>query len=350
MVLRVADNSRAVITLENVNMRGSAETTVQLGNNCQVILILKGMNTLTKEGILVPATSSLTIQGDGSLLVQNNRNYSVGIGANFNDAYGTIILDCEGTVSFRGSGDRVVCIGGGRSAGDGIRILRGTYDLNASGINIIGIGSANGDTRVNIEKEAFVSVHGEGNEVVLIGTISGHADVRSAGRVEISSGCERIAGIGSLNGTADVSFEGGSLRAAVNCDSGAAVGSFSGRASVRFRDTRVQVHGEGNRVVGFGSMFGSCETRVESGEIHGDLLAGERMLLGNRSSRFIVTGGNIQLFNDGYQVPVGPDGESLFFLNPEGDHFEQTYMGSRETWTYRADRNAEGYLGVYIPN
>ena len=44
---------------------------------------------------------------------------------------------------------------------------------------------------------------------------------------------------------------------------------------MRFRDTRVQVHGEGNRVVGFGSMFGSCETRVESGEIHGDLLAGE---------------------------------------------------------------------------
>ncbi|MCR5295970.1 MAG: EAL domain-containing protein [Clostridiales bacterium] len=349
MVLRVSDNARAEITLDNVSIRGAVETTIQLGNNSDVTLILKGMNTLTKEGILVPATASLTIRGDGNLLVLNNRNYSVGIGANFNDPYGTITLDCAGSVSVRSSGDRVVCLGGGRSAGSGIHLLRGNCNLNASGINVIGLGSASGDAVADVA-DASLTVHGEGNEVVLIGTVSGHAFIRSAGRVEVSSGCERITGIGTLNGTADVSFEGGSLQASVNCDSGAAVGTYGGTADVCFRNTRVRVHGEGNRVVGFGSLLGSCVTRVESGEIHGDLLAGERLLLGNPDSRFIVTGGNIQLYNDGEQSPVGPDGEPLFFLNPRNDHFEQTFSRGGETWTYRASRNAEGFLGVWIPS
>ena len=152
-----------------------------------------------------------------------------------------------------------------------------------------------------------------------------------------------------MSGTAEVLIRGGSINATVRCDTGAVLGTFNGEAKVICRDTAIRIHGEGNRIAGFGSLNGACDTRVESGEIRGELLAGERFLIGNNHSRFMVTGGNIQLFQEGENVPVSPCGAPLTFINPEGDHFEKTFSDRRATWTYKADRAEDGYLGVWIP-
>ena len=152
-----------------------------------------------------------------------------------------------------------------------------------------------------------------------------------------------------MSGAADVLVHGGRIIATVRCDSGAVIGTFNGEAKVVCRDTEIRIHGEGNRIAGFGSLNGACDTRVESGEIRGELLAGERLLIGNNHSRFMVTGGNFQLFPEGDAVPVSPCGAPLTFVNPEKDHFEQTFTDRRATWTYRADRSEDGFLGVWIP-
>ncbi len=348
MMLRIDDGATAVITLNQVNMKGAVEPAIQLGRNSRLTLILEGQNTLTKEGIRVPGSASLVIEGTGQLYVHNNRNYSVGIGANYNDPYGSITLNTTGTVSINSSGDKVVCIGGGRSAGDGIKFLQGNCSLSASGINVIGIGSSAGKADVEI-RDAGVSVHGEGNEVMLIGSVTGDARVRlSGGDLRLSSACERVTGLGTLAGTAQVQLENGTLSASINCDAGAIIGTFDGEAVVRCRGTRINLHGEGNRVAGFGSISGACDTRVDSGDIRGELLAGERLMLGNENSRFIVTGGNFQIFPDNSAGPVSPAGLPLFFLNPKEDHFERTFRDKRETWRYVADRDPDGHLGVYI--
>ena len=348
MVLRVDDNAEAVITLNQINMKGATETPIQLGKGSRVTLILEGQNTLTKEGIRVPASASLTIEGTGQLHIHNNRNYSVGIGANYNDPYGTIVLNSSGAVTIHSSGDKVVCIGGGRSAGNGIHILRGNCMLSASGINVVGIGSAGGKADIDIT-ETNLSVHGEGNEVLLIGSVTGDAHIRLSGNVQLSSACERVTGLGTLAGTADMLVEGGSVSAALNCDAGAIIGTFDGEATVRIRDTRIVLHGEGNRVAGFGSISGACDTRVESGDISGELLASERLMMGNANSRFVVTGGNFRIFPDVPTAPVSPAGQPLIFLNPKENHYERTFRDKRETWTYKADRNPDGHLGVYVP-
>ena len=348
MVLRIEENAEAVITLNQVNMKGATEPAIQLGRGSRVTLILENQNTLTKEGIRVPASASLTIEGTGQLHVHNNRNYSVGIGANYNDPYGSITLNTSGVISIHSSGDKVVCIGGGRSAGEGIRILRGSCNLSASGINIVGIGSTAGKADIEV-CDTSLSIHGEGNEVMLIGSGSGDAHIRLSGNIRLSSACERVTGLGTLTGTADVLLDGGYLSASINCDAGAIIGTFDGEAVVRCRDTRITLHGEGNRVAGFGSLSGACDTRVESGEVSGELWAGERLMLGNENSRFIVTGGNFRIFPDSSAAPVSPGGLPLSYLNPKEDHFEQTFRDRREVWTYRADRDTEGHLGVWIP-
>ena len=348
MILRIEDHSNAVITFSDINIRGVTEPTVVLGHSSQVTLLLSGQNTIKKEGIIVPPDASLVIRGEGSLHINNNRNYSAGIGGRYNDPYGTIILDVEGRISFSSAGDRVVCIGGGRSTGDGIRLVRGTYELSASGINVVCVGSSLGDTSVQIGKVSLTA-RGEGNEVLLIGSVSGNAKIVSSGNLNLAAASERATGIGSISGDADITFDSGTAFVSVNCDSGAAIGTFSGEYTLVSRNTLIRLHGEGNQIAGLGSLMGAGKTRIESGEIHGSLLAAEKMILGNEACRCVITGGNFHLSEDSSVTPVSPDGSPLVYLAPEEDHFEQACRDKCENWTYVADRNAEGTLGVFIP-
>jgi len=134
-----------------------------------------------------------------------------------------------------------------------------------------------------------------------------------------------------------------------HCDAGACIGTFSGEVTTHIRDTRVRIHGEGNRVAGFGSPDGACDTRIGSGDIQGDILAGERLLLGNDFSRVIITGGNVRIFPEGRRIPLSPGDVPLRYETPVEDHFEKTFSDRRATWTYVADRNREGQLGVWVP-
>ena len=348
MNIRILDNANVKLTLSQINVIGPTEPCIRIGNNSTLELEVTGHNTLNRDGIIVPPTGKLIVRGSGNLLVHNTRNYSIGIGANYNDPYGTIILESEGMVAVRSSGDKTVCIGGGVSAGGGIRIHGGTLDLNASGVHVVGIGAVTGDVEIDIS-DTECSIHVEGNEATLIGSVTGFADVRMSGNFRLLSASERTTAVGTMSGTAEVLISGGSVNATIRCDSGAILGTFNGEAKVICRNTSVRIHGEGNRIAGFGSLSGACDTRIESGEIRGDLLAGERYLIGNNHSRFMVTGGNIQLFQEGDAVPVSPCGAPLTFTNPEGDHFEQVFTDRRATWTYKADRSEDGYLGVWIP-
>lgn len=349
MVILIAGDGKAELTLQNVNLKGVNETTVQLGERCELTLKLKGHNTLNKEGILVPPSSRLVLQGDGDLTVINNRNYSVGIGANYNDPYGTIVIDLEGRLDIRSSGDKVVCLGGGRSTGEGIILKRGRCRMSANGISVIGIGSSSGDSEISI---LGGSVEGsfDGNDTVGIGSVAGLVRLRSAGELNLVLNCERGTGIGTMSGNGDVLLEGGSTRVTVRCDAGTCIGTFSGELVSRISGGIVRVHGEGNRVAGFGTPDGACDTRIEGGDVQGDILASERMLMGNDQSRVVITGGNVRMFPDDGQYPVSPGGLRLYYQEPKDtDHYEQTFRDRRSSWVYKADRNPEGYLCIWIP-
>lgn len=348
MVLHFEENAATTLTMRDVNLKGVNETSLQLGNRSVVTLIIEGENTLNKEGIRVPATSTLTLNGSGELRVLNNRNYSVGIGANYNDPFGTIIVDMEGRLVVRSSGDKVVCIGGGRSAGEGIYLLRGSIELTANGISVVGIGTSSGDTDIHI-RDASVTALVEGNDSLGIGSLSAHAKIISGGTVNITANCERATGIGSISGTTDVLLEGGTVSVTIHCDTGACIGTFNGEATVRIDGARVAIHGEGNKVAGYGSPEGACDTRISSGFVYGQILAGEAMTLGNKLSRVIVTGGNVHLFPENNHPPVSPAGLPLRINMPEGDHFEQTFHDRRGEWTYKADRDEEGGLYTWVP-
>ena len=349
MLIQIDDNAETVLTLRHVNLKGVNETPIQIGNRSSLTLQVEGVNTLNKEGIRVPASARLTLQGSGELKIMNNRNYSVGIGSNYNDPYGTIVIDMDGTLTVQASGDKVVCIGGGRSAGEGISILKGVCHLAANGISVIGLGSSTGDAQIAIGQASVYAVI-EGNDAQGIGSLSGQALIRSVGVLNVTANCERATGIGSMSGTGEIQLEGGYVSVILHCDAGACIGSFSGEVSVRFSNTHVRIHGEGNRIAGFGSTDGACDTRIESGNVSAELLARERMLLGNEHSRVIITGGNVRIFPENSQTPFSPGNLPLHCETPSEDHFEASFKDRRESWTYTADRDEDGHLYVWVPN
>ena len=132
----------------------------------------------------MPASACLTLRGSGELKILNNRNYSVGIGSNYNDPYGTIVIDMDGRLIIQSSGDKVVCIGGGRSAGEGISVVKGTCTLSANGISVIGLGSSTGDAQITIGN-ASITIAIDGNDAVGVGSLSGQVFLRSSGALSI---------------------------------------------------------------------------------------------------------------------------------------------------------------------
>lgn len=295
MMVRVEEDARARVTMDHVSLHGAVSAPIQIGKGASLTLNVAGKNALYKEGIQVPSSARLRIEGDGELLVQNTRNYGRGIGGSFQEPYGSIEIEMDGMLTMHSSGDKVVCLGGGSSGGEGIRIHRGKISAEANGINVIGIGSSSGPADVQVDPAADFSFRLAGNDVVGLGTMSGEANLHLQGCGNLLVQSERAVGIGSLSGTADCRVEKGFIQMDVRCDVGACMGSFTGHACLHLAGGKVKIHGEGNEVCGLGSVRGSGETEISGGEISGDLLAGTRLMLGNDRSRLKVTGGRIDL-------------------------------------------------------
>ncbi len=227
--------------------------------------------------------------------------------------------------------------------------MNGTaLDLVGNGVSVVCFGSYAGAANISV-RNSDIKVHGDGNEVMLIGSHFGAAKISAEqSSIRLTSACELLAGLGTMNGTAEAVISGCTVTTDTHCDRGAVVGSFEGKADICFRDSKVKLYGEGYRVSGFGSLNRSCTVRVESGEVDASLLAVEVLLLGNARSRFVVTGGNIHLAQNSDHTPVSPAGTPLCFAAPGKDHCEAVFRDGDAEWTYRADRNAEGYLGIWI--
>jgi len=303
----ISDGAEVRLRLCDISIKGVEEPAIRLGDRSRLELILEGKNLLEKEGILVPASASLAVRGDGDLQIINTREYAVGIGSGYNDPYGTITIETEGKVSVHASGEKILCLGGGRSAGEGIRISGGALDLLGNGICVVGLGSSTGPADIEI-RNAEVSIHGNGNEVLLLGSRTGTVKILAENsRMKLSAACEALAGLGTESGRADAVISGCTVVTDGRCDNGTVFGSVEGEARILFRNSDVHLHGEGRRVSGFGSLKGSCETRMEGGRVDGNILAMDRMPLGNDRSVFILDGGEYGLPNDFGKTPVSPD-------------------------------------------
>ena len=198
--IEVAKGFKGRVGLENVHLSNvKNRPCINLGENSDVILMLKGENKLDKGGIQVPEGAGLTLEGDGMLDIKIDAAEYFGIGNDISSKHGDLMFNHSGIVTVSASGKTGICIGSG--LGGNITIGgSGKFVLNIRGNTGVGIGSLYADSKLDICGCAF-NADFSLLKGVAIGSMTGSADVRirkSSTTLNISG--KEIAAVGTISG------------------------------------------------------------------------------------------------------------------------------------------------------
>lgn len=352
MTVRTQNNSDCRINLDNVNLKGFEDATIQVGENAKLTLNIIGESNLHKDGIYVPGDSSLYICGGGNLNIYGSRNNGAGIGAAFTDEFGSIIIDTEGSINVICSGDKTICIGGGcQGENAAVRFLKGNILVKGRGIKAIGIGAAGGKFTF-INTEADVTVEMSGNEVIGIGGYSGKMDIVSSGKIYSRVDGDKLAGIGSYDGgTGRIVFTGGNVHSEVRGSEGVCVGSLGGAVEIVCGADVINAYGEGTKITGIGNGSDLASVIVSGGTVVSKILAAEANCFGNDGRGLIITGGNIISNPEAKIDAKNSFGEELKPLVVENENaYEKHIVTPKGDYVYRAELAAcVDMLRVFVP-
>ena len=197
--IEAAKDFKGRIILENAHLSNiKNRPCINLNENSDVTLVLKGENKLDKSGIRVSESAKLTVEGDGVLHIRLDAAEYFGIGNDVSSGHGDLIFNQSGMVNISVSGRTGTCIGSG--LGGNIKISQGKFILNVRGNTGVGIGSLEGDSKFdacNCSIDADLSLMNG----VAIGSMTGKADVhmhKASTNLNVSG--KDLAAIGTIGG------------------------------------------------------------------------------------------------------------------------------------------------------
>lgn len=306
MEVRVEDNIKTNISIRDVKMRGKENPVISLGENSQMILNLEGDNHFYFEGIRVPRSSRLIIQGNGNLTVHVDHNNGVGIGSTLSEPYGNIIFEQEGKIRVESNSDTAIGIGGlfGDENSE-IRLSSGSFEILANGSKSVGIGAMEGNVKLVMD-QCKVSIYSSGAETVGIGTFGGKLELTSVADIELEVSGSNATGIGSLyDREGFIAINDGLVQVTNHCMNGVGIGSMNGNIDITTFGEEIFTYVEGSEVCGIGNYHGGGNVQIRNGAIiKVSLLAANPIALGGTKGRLEITGGNIFADLSGCPQPV----------------------------------------------
>ncbi|WP_303826133.1 EAL domain-containing protein [Ruminococcus flavefaciens] len=257
------------ITLENAWLTSiKNKPCIDIGEDNDVTLVLSGENKLDMGGIRVPASSRLTVAGEGKLEINVDAKEFYGIGNGAGLLHGELIFEQSGRITVNAHGENGVAIGSGN--GGIIRINAGQYRLNVQGDINVGIGalyaesemvihdcdigmeinSARGTAIGSIGKsdnitifKTSVKIFMTGVELVGIGTLDGEKtdfSIREASCFITVKG-ERCSAVAALECATDISIDRASFGLKVAGKQALGIGGFTKNTSVRHNEAEVHI-------------------------------------------------------------------------------------------------------------
>lgn len=352
MLIKTAPGSDCIINLENVNIKGYAGTTIQVGSGAKLELNLIGKNTLHKEGISVPEGSELSVTGDGSLYVYANRNDGVSIGSSFTEPFGSITFASAGLISINSSGDRVVSVGGGiQGENTTINLLKGKIDIVGYGIKAVGIGAVRGKTSI-LTFAAQINIDINANEAVGIGTMCGNVNIVLNSDAHTKLQGEKIVGIGVFeNGGGSIALAHGRITTDIHGAEAVCIGSFDSNVEISCSSEYTLAYGEGRKVCGIGNRNGGGKVMITAGAVKSYILAADPCWFGTEGKNIIVTGGCVFGGDEGIFEAVNSFGEPLKKLVVEGEkEYVRHIITHKGDYVYRAEKpDEEKSICVFVP-
>ena len=258
--IEIAKDFQSRVILENVHLSNvKNRPCINLGENSNATLVLKGENRLNKGGIRVPESARLAFEGDGDLDIYLDAGEYYGIGNDISSKHGELVFNQSGTVTIHANGQRGICIGSG--LGGAIAICQGKYVLEITGDTGVGIGAFDADSRLDISSCDF-SAEGSLATGAAIGSLRCNADVEiSRSTVKLSLGGGEIAGIGTIGGdNAEVLIHDAIVITNIGARRGTCVGAIDGRTNFRVKNANFRATARNENSLPFGGF--SKDTKV----------------------------------------------------------------------------------------
>ncbi len=272
--LSVLPGYTGVITIENVvfaNIKG--RPCIDIGDNCDVTLKLKGENIFRGNGIRVPASSRLILVGDGNLSIEVKTPEFFGIGDISGESHGELIFEQDGRINIKASGAHGTCIGSG--LGGIIRINRGEYTLYGGAGSCVGIGAADGDSHFEI-RNCMMSIEIKGDDAVGIGSLNGDSElhiIKTA--LDVTVGGNRAVVIGTLDGSkSDTLIEDSRVNLSLRADISTCVGTLLGETDFALKHSSIQLENSGDEALIFGGREKITKVELEKADVKCELRTG----------------------------------------------------------------------------
>ena len=272
--VEVGSDYEGTITLENAYLTNIKERPgITLEPGAQVNLMLKGESTLQNGGILVPENAILIIEGDGHLNINLNSREYFGIGNNRLSACGDITFAQDGTITINGSGMYGIGIGAG--LGGNVAVGRGKYVIKMEGNFGIGLGFESGLGKLDLfacDFECDLSLFsGTG-----IGSINGSTEVSVTHcSVKVFMGGIDLVGIGTMNGAcAKMHLDNGVVNLDLRGEQISGIGSSKGETEVYIHQAALRMTCEGKNSLSFGGDNENCRVLLDEADVLINLKSG----------------------------------------------------------------------------
>lgn len=293
--VNVVNGFNGSVTLENAllfNKKG--RPCIDIGENCDIKLILSGNNNLRMGGIRVPESSKLTVEGEGRMAIRIDGEGSYGIGNDMESRHGELIFH-QG-VFIDNNAINAVCIGSG--LGGKIRISGGQFVLNMVGIYGAAIGALYADTDLDLFA-CDITVDASLTKGVAIGSMDGNcrAYIHSAS-VKLYLSGKNIAGIGTVSGEkCEVEICEANSVFDILADNCSAIAAIEGDTCFNMSRAGIHIITQGANALAFGGFKGNTKVvlidsdsilRVTTADENADFVCNQKLEISGGRARITV--------------------------------------------------------------
>lgn len=302
MIIKIKDNTNCHLTLANVQLNSvDDKPCIELGENCNLILNIEGVNKLNAKGIYVPESSSLTVIGTGILkiFVKGHECYAIGTGPQ--EHFGNISLRASGLIELNVDGEECVGIGGGiATEKSAIYISTGTVNMTVAGVDAVGVGSYKGKVPIRFVNVEFISVF-RVNRGTVIGSMEGELDIETQDyNFNFTGSGTELSVIGCPDKAyGKVVLNAGAIMSKFNGHIIFIIGGQEGNLNIAINHTNISLMGEGDFVTGFGTRSEEAQLLIQECGAELIINASSPMEIGAKERTIQYIGPNKQFIING---------------------------------------------------
>lgn len=300
MHLEIANGFTGSVILDNTTLSNvKKRPCINIGENCDVKLVLVGTNYLKNGGIRVPESSRLTVTGEGDLSILINGSGYYAIGNDIDSRHGELVFEQGITVDNHAS--EGVCIGSG--LGGKISFIRGQYQFNMRGYRGVGIGAVYADTSLEIFA-CNITIDMSVEMGVAIGSLEKNCSaVIHHSAVKVFASGTDVAGIGTLNGEkCDVEIREANFVSNINADRCSAVAAFEGSTNFLLNKAGMHIVSRGDNAVIIGGYNENVNCMLRNSDSTVDLITKIDKFNYNIAEKMVIEGGRSRVILNGEEM------------------------------------------------